>query len=470
MNSFRSFLVARLCPTTRWQWSVFLVSVGVLAAGAAATGWWLHRPVPAAPPLPPDIPDVEVRKAVQHAYQEVMESPSDAALWGRLGMVLLAHNLYDEADQCFREAARLDSTSPRWPYGRALIALKLHPGDAPLYLKEAMDATDRARPEHQSAARLQLAEWYLEQEEWEQAEKLFQEEWRLLPGHPRAALGLGIAALVRNDPRAAEDYLRQAQASLLARKRATLQLAVLARRRNDLEAASRYDHSLASMPDDPGWPDLFRLEVDQLRVGHYGWQEKEIALEDQQRFAEAADLYLREAQANPTANAYSRAGYNLARAGDYEQAMKYLNQAVQLEPNSAFAHAYLAFTLFLRAEEQRKGAAISPQGREWYRASIEEARRATELQPSYGLAYLFWGLALKYLGEPAPAVVPLHRGIECAPESFELQLTLGEVLLEMRQYQEAETHLNNAHKLNPKDPRPQKALERLTHGRTGQGS
>ena len=41
------------------------------------------------------------------------------------------------------------------------------------------------------------------------------------------------------------------------------------------------------------------------------------------------------------------------------------------------------------------------------------------------MAYLFWGLALKYLGKSKEALTPLRRGVACRPEELELQLALG---------------------------------------------
>ena len=90
-------------------------------------------------------------------------------------------------------------------------------------------------------------------------------------------------------------------------------------------------------------------------------------------------------------------------------------------------------------------------------------RRAAELRPGYARAYLFWGLALKYLGEPAAAVEPLRKGVLGHPEEFDLQLALGEALLQTGQDREAQTYLENARRLDPDDPRPAQDLERLRH-------
>ncbi len=461
MTEGSSFPCLRFGLASKWRWILLLAAVVVLAAGTALSWRWLHDSAPLVPPLPQDIPDAEVRQAVEQARNKVLERPNDATAWGRLGMILLAHQLYTEADLCFHEAVRLNPNSPNWPYGLALIALKRHPDDAPAFLRQALSAAGRSAPEYQSAARLQLAEVCLERQELAEAEKLFQEEWRSQPGDPRAALGLGMLALARDDQRTAEDFLRKAQSSPLARKRATVQLAALLRARGDLETAAKYDQETAVLPDDPPWPDPFGEEIKQLRVGHYAWLLQENQLEEQHRYAEAAALYLQETKRNPTARAYAHAGLNLARAGDYEQAMTYLRQAVQRDPNSAHAHFLFAFTLFVRAETEWKRSADSPQARQWFRDCVEEARRTTQLQPTLAGAYLFWGRALKYLGEPASAVAPLRQGVECAPEHFHLQLTLGEVLLEMGVYAQAETHLKNAQKLNPNDARPDQALQRL---------
>ncbi len=68
---------------------------------------------------------------------------------------------------------------------------------------------------------------------------------------------------------------------------------------------------------------------------------------------------------------------------------------------------------------------------------------------------------MKQLGDPAAAVAPLRLGVACRPELFDLQLALGEVLLETGRVQDAETHLENARRLDPNDPRPKQALQRL---------
>ena len=88
-------------------------------------------------------------------------------------------------------------------------------------------------------------------------------------------------------------------------------------------------------------------------------------------------------------------------------------------------------------------------------------RRAAELKPDHAQAYLFWGLSLKYLGDPAAAVEPLRKGVAVRPEEFDIQFALGEVLAATGKTAEAKTHFENARRIDPKDPRPEAALKKL---------
>src|SRR2546425_143475 len=65
-----------------------------------------------ATPEPPAVVLQEVDPAVaafvEEAYQAVHRSPWSAASWGRLGMVLLAHDFFCEANVCLSQAEQLD--------------------------------------------------------------------------------------------------------------------------------------------------------------------------------------------------------------------------------------------------------------------------------------------------------------------------------------------------------------------------
>jgi tetratricopeptide (TPR) repeat protein len=453
--------VPGVSPTSRrHRWALWLSVFLLLAAGAAGSWWWRHdRSETVDPPTVSAVQDAEVQQAIDRARQRVLDQPRSANAWGFLGMVLLAHRFDHEADDCFAEACRLDPSQARWPYARGLIALKRHPDRALPLLRQAVACVKD--PELRAAMRPQLAEALLERQELDEAERLFREEWQQKPDNIRAAFGLGLIALARSDTANARKFLTAARTNEYTHKRATVELAVLARAQGDLATAQAYEQEAAALLDDPRWPDPILDEAARLRVGRRGREREIDDLEKQHRYAEAVKAYLDELRQHPTPWAYIGAGKNLARLHDYEKALPLLRQAVRLDPDSSQAHYALAQALFTRAEREWLQAPGSAQVKEWFREAIEHARRTTERKPDHAMAYLFWGLSLKYLGEPAAAVAPLRQGVACRPELLELQLALGEALLEAGQPAEAKTYLQNAQRLDPKDPRPSAALKRL---------
>jgi tetratricopeptide (TPR) repeat protein len=447
--------------TKRWRLALLLLAVALLAAGGGtAAVWWSRRPLPAVAPMPGEIQDPQVRLAVEHARQKVLEKPNDAAAWGLLGMTLEAHLYEAEADQCFAEAARLDPADAEWPYFRGLYALKYDPDNALAYFRQA--AARRSLPEDEPAIRLRLAEALLEYGNQAEAEGLFRDEWRRAPGNPRAAYGLGLIALARGEAKDAVYYLGVARGSPTARRPATAHLAALARTAGDDEAAARYDRDVGPRPGDVlAWPDPLVEQILRFKVGADTLAQEVAELEREYRFAELAQLYLKQIETQPTVAAYVGAGVNLGRLGDYERGLPLLREAVRLEPDSVEAHYTLALTQFARAEKAVQQSPSYPQVKEWLQEVVEHARRAAELKPDHARAYLVWGLALKYLGDPAGAVAPLKKGVTCRPGDIDLQFALGQVLAETGRNREAVTHLENAHKLDPKNEQVTTALERL---------
>jgi Flp pilus assembly protein TadD len=443
----------------RYRGALFAGVAVVLLAGAGGVWWWL-RPEPVTPPLPGRIEDPEVRQALVRARQDVLKKPRSAAAWGHLGKLLLAHMFPHEADVCFAEAARLDPANPMWFYARGVIALREDPEKPITQLRRAV-AAGGARSENQPAMSLYLAEVMLERGNLDEAEGLFRKEQARAPYDPRATFGLGLIAAARGDKAAAVKLLTIAQASPLARKKATAQLAALARAQGDQQAADDHEKQLAALPDDPPWSDPLIDELGELRVGRLGRERRAKSLEKQGRFAQAAAEFLEQIDKQPNVFAYIGAGLNLTRLRDFDRALPLLREAVRLGPDDAEAHFCLALALYTRAEEQEKKAPGTAQAREGFREAIAHTRRAAELRPGHTQTYRVWSLSLKYLGEPEAALEPLRKGIECTPGDPQLQLGLGEVLLELGRLKEAEVHLEIARRLAPNDPRPGRALEQL---------
>jgi tetratricopeptide (TPR) repeat protein len=449
--------MSQSAPARRVRW-VLLAAVVALAGVVAAGVWWSRRQPPPEPPMPPGIVDEEVRLVIEAARKDVLDSPRSSSAWGYLGMVLLA-NLFDkEAADCFEEAARLDPHEPRWPYALGVIARKRDPERAPALLRRAAEAAGTGSEEANDFW-LELAEALLEQQHTEEAEEIFLGVRRREPRNLRAALGLARVARAAGDADKARALFEEAHASPYAKKTAAGGLAALARARGDQAAARRYEKEAATA-DEPPWPDPALRDVTvRMIVGRRGRERRISELEKQKRYAEAAELYLKQIEKEPSAKAYVGAALNLSRATrDYERALSLMRKAIELDPDGVQTNHVLALALLMRAQQREDESGAMP--KDMLREAVEHAKKAVQAKPDHAHACWVWGQALLFLGRPAEAVAPLRQGVACLPDDFELQLALGEALLATKQAKEARAHLENARHLNPNAPRLKALIER----------
>jgi len=437
-----------------------VAAVAVLVVLAVGGVWWWRARDPAPdPPLLAGITDPEVAAAVTEARAKVLDRPRSGLAWGEYGTVLLA-NLFDrEATECFVEAERLDPADPRWPYARGQIALKRDPPRAIDLLARAAEAAGD-RPEYRAAFALTLAEALLERGEVDRAAALFEQELDS-PAADRAAFGLGQVALARGDDAGAARRFEAVRTNPACRKQAAAQLAALGRARGDATAARQYEAEANALEADPPWPDPYLDRVVTLQVGRRGLERRVALLEREGRYDAAAQAYLAQARFQRTSQALTGAGVNLARLGEFDRAASLLREAVQIDPADSNAHYTLALVLFTRAERLWAAEPASAEAAALFRQVVAKARRATELKPDHALAYMFWGLALKNLGEPAAAIPPLRTGLGIRPEQFDLHLGLGQCLAATGDPAGAEASLKTAQQLKSDDPRPARELARL---------
>jgi cytochrome c-type biogenesis protein CcmH/NrfG len=435
----------------------------VLLAGCGAAGWWLFRPDgPApAPPLPENVTKPELRAAIEGARHKVEDAPRSAAAWGELGVLLLAHKCYPEADVCFAEAARLEPDSPDWCYFRYMVAVRLNP-DPEQHLALLRRANGRAsalREDGRSAVRLRLAEALLEHDDLAEAEALYRAERDRHPESQRAALGLARIAVRRGDDRAAAQLLTALRATPAARQVAQL-LATVSRRQNDLAAAGRYEQQLSRLGPDSDWPDPFYTRMYDAEIPELKARDQIPRLVQQGAYHEAAQLCEARLKNGPQYSLYMGAGVNFVRAGAFERGLEMLRAAQRLEPDNPYAAFATADALLAWGNADRERNPAAPTAAGHWREAVAAARRVIELKPSHAEAYLVLGQAQILLGEPRAAVDALQRGTEYRPEMFALQYYLGVAHLEAGQLREAERRLDNARKLDPTSPLPDKMLER----------
>jgi tetratricopeptide (TPR) repeat protein len=384
-----------------------------------------------------------VAQAIERARAEVEKKPRSAAAWGRLGMLLRAHDYGDEANVCFARAEQLDAKDPRWPYLQGLTLILADREAALPLLERASDLSPNC-----VAPRLRLAEILLMQGRPDQAARHFRLVLKAEPENARAALGLARLAQRRGDLREALDLLRPAVASPLVRKAALVLRAEVQHQLGAAAAASADERAAAGLPEDPRWPDPYVDEVEQLNRSARGGLESRLAygieLFRQKRLPEAVDVLEAAAQDAPQASrVFVVLGEARLRLGDPVRAEQAFRRALALSPDAAEAHFHLGTALY----DQDK-----------VEAAERCFRRAVELKPAHALAHYDLGLCRLRQQDRDGAAAAFRAALRYRPGYADAHRNLGDVLAQQGKDAEALAHLEEAVRLAPEDEQARRLL------------
>ncbi|HUA21790.1 MAG TPA: tetratricopeptide repeat protein [Bryobacteraceae bacterium] len=389
------------------------------------------KPVPPVPTITVDGLDADVKSAILKARDEAVAQPKSAQAAGRLGMVLEAHTLYQPAALAYERAVRLDPQDFAWRYYLSLClekngqledalasvtaGLRIKPDYAPAVLQRANLLLKLGRfPE--SAATLEpflarnpgsalalysLGRVKFAQQEFSAADGLYRRATQSWPAFGSAWFGLGEtskrlgrAAESEKDYQLAETHKDQyppsgdelyAQMMHLATgiENRLMQAKNLLNRRDFDQSARIYKEVLQQYPDN------LDCLVNLLYIAQYP---------NQATPEEVEDLYQRSRAVSPQLpEVYMYHGTALAAEGKYDAAVAELDRAIQIKPNNAEAHAWLAD---VRERQHRLGDAI------------DQYRIAVEQQPDFRIARLELAKDLLYAGrsrEAIPVLLPALR-------------------------------------------------------------
>ncbi len=295
--------------------------------------------------LPPD-PDLspletQVAAKIRSHRQAVLESPTSAESWGRLGMVFQSHEMWQEALPCYRRAAELDPEEFRWPY---LLAHDVHQEDPELslrYLERAMDL----RPGFAPAGLLRAGLL----EELGRSDSAFEQYQEILAARPQLAganFGLGRLYLERGD---AESALLHLQRALELQPEAASIHASLARAyrlTGDAEAAARAADLARREQGQLALDDPVMVEMLEEAVSSAGYRQRgqRAAFAGEWTKAESLLRKALELRGEEADVHFELAGI-LARAGRLEEAMEGYREALRIDPRHESAAIRLAILL-----------------------------------------------------------------------------------------------------------------------------
>jgi len=196
-------------------------------------------------------------------------------------------------------------------------------------------------------------------------------------------------------------------------------------------------------------------------------------------YASPADLYRHTVERNPDAwIAHNNLGVILATTGRADEAIRHLQQAVQLKPDYLDAHNNLGNALAAVGQRAAAiehyqhalrlgaayadthynlGLALVDAGR--LQDGIEHYRQALQLQPDFVNAHYNLGLALLKAGQSTDAIEAFRRALALRADYAEAHNDLGVALVGTGELDEAVGHFREALRLDPNLPDAQINLE-----------
>lgn len=317
-----------------------------------------------------------VRDQIEEAVKAAEGDSVSGATVGRLGEILLAYQLDEQALSCFQDARQADGKSARWPYYEGLILQRWRRH------REAADAffaAAKADP-RLIAAHIRRGEELAELGLWEESRDAFRAVLELDPRSPRAHYGVGRSFENTNEiDRALEAYY-QACGSFPKYGEARLALERLLEKKSDHKGAA---------------------EQKRLRL---------LGSAEPPRLDEFAGLLL----ANDVGpRGLTRTAVSLLTTGRPKAAQERLEAALHLDPRYLAAHVNMISAYALAGDYQN--------ARRHYESALE-------ISPYEATAHLHWGSALILQKRYAEAATVLWRSVANAPRAIEARALLAEAL------------------------------------------
>jgi tetratricopeptide (TPR) repeat protein len=395
---------------------------------------------------PPDVDlddvDQAVVRVVRSAQTDVKINPNSPEAWGKLGMVLLAHEFDDAAAQVFTRAEELQPSEPRWPYLHARAIARSRPADAiPLVERAA-----KLAGEQELAPQLRLFELYLEVDRASEIEEPLKQFLAKHPTSARAHVVMARLALRSGDLETCLAELKLAENERPAEK-SVHELRAEVYQRKGQRAEAEAERRLAAAAPTASWPDTFSAEVGRLQVGLKVLLKRTVKMFAAGRVDESAALAEQIVDQYPDSE---WAWILLARAQIAQrrlnQAEISLSKALEINPESLDAQFRMGVIYTLRG--------LPSQASEYFTDVIA-------VKPDHPVAHYNLGMCYERSGDPEAAAKHYRKAIEYQPDYFEAHFLLAELLIREEKKDEARPLLERAAELRPADENVKRRLTSL---------
>ena len=336
---------------------------------------------------------------------------------------------------------RFDRHEFLWPYLRGDLLNASDPSEAERCFRIAA----RLRPKL-ALPRLRLAERFLEQRRFDDAETEFQAAIRIEPRSARALFGLGQLAFYRGDFSEAARCAEQSFAFDPGHRKTVELRQRVAHRLKDKASVERLQILLDSMParelnwDDPYYENITQRSRSPGRLAATGTD-----LVEQGRLPEAVSAFEELVAADP-ANPQSHGllAITLIKQREYARAAQILDAGLARHPQLAELHFHRGVAHFFM---------------EQWAAAASEFKRAIELKPDFRDARYNLAQTLAKLDDRKQAIAEFREAIKIRPDVAASYAALGKLLNESGDRDAARAVLEAAAKLKPHDAAIKQSLK-----------
>ncbi len=396
---------ARPAGRERSRARVLAVSAAVLLGLAVAAVWghrhlaWLRPPPKVVSPVAPELLDPEVKRLVERSVAEAEADPRSAELHGRLGMVYEANALWAEARESYAVAAGLEPGEGLWHFHRAIAMEQAGDPSGALHIYRTLGAERPSfAPVHDRLGWSLIASGELDE-----ALAAFGRVIDGAPGSPNGYVGAATALRLQGEAAAAVERLSRA------------------------------------LEIDPGHRGArYQLGLAYRTLGRHGEAERELA-----QGLEAEVRYLPDRLSDRIAGyavglaARIEKAEALRRAGRFEEVAQLLEEALATHPDNLTLLNGLAATYLSLGEFTRAHGLLG---------------RALEVDASSVETHLNlagWALATE---RPDRAIEYVDRALDVAPRLARLHALRAQALVKERRFEEATASLEEAIRLEVRDP------------------
>ncbi|MGH9322362.1 MAG: tetratricopeptide repeat protein [Vicinamibacteria bacterium] len=445
-----------------------LVLAALAVVAAAAAGLFFRREGASIPDPDTSGMEPQVAERIREVRAEVSGNPREAELWGKLGRVLQAHELYREAAESYAEASRRNGFDFRWAYLRARSLKEIQE------LELALEAIGTAKAAVTSYAPLHILEAELH-EQLGRTEPTIASYRKALEIDGRCAaaeLGLGRLELERGNLE--ESLWHLERASELQPDSGGIQAALArARQRAGKRGEARAAAELArALHPEVVLEDPVMAGVSEEAVSLVGYQKRAAEAEAKGQRERAEALLRKTIEIRPEeADLHYNLGNFLARHEKGREAERAYRRTIEVDPEHVPALINLGIVLSGRRELPeaealfRKALDVSPrhpgalaslakiaalQGDA--AAAIRNFERALAEDPAQSETHYALAQVLRREGRLPEALRSFQRALELAPDRADIHIETAVICASLGDYGSAWRHVQRARQIGLEPP------------------